>query len=91
MKIVTKRIELVVYTCSECPYLVYDSYYDGVQDDGYDCNKTGKRVADSGVLDKYAKTKKEYRESQKTLLPMSKEEIPPYPLSIPSWCPLEDA
>lgn len=32
-----KKIELIVNTCSECPYCEYDGHYGMSYDSGYDC------------------------------------------------------
>lgn len=41
-----KIINLVVESCSECPYCRYDGNYNRSRDSGYDCSQTGKRIVD---------------------------------------------
>ncbi len=92
---VTKIIEIhVVDTCRGCPYCQYDSYYNMGQDSGWDCNHDDAprgRIADDTLIEKHTESLILYDESQKTLLPMSKEDIGPDPLIIPKWCPLPNA
>ena len=41
-----KLINLVINHCNECPYHYYDSDYGMSYNSGYDCNLSGKRIAE---------------------------------------------
>lgn len=87
-----KKLELVIQSCEECPYLKYDGYYSMSTDSGYDCNhhKGGKRIVDSGDIAKYERACRDYKKSLETLFPQAGPALPD-PFTIPEWCPLEDA
>jgi len=83
-----KKIEIIVEDfCENCPFCEYDSYYSRSTDSGYDCKKTGNRLADDNRIASYNKKLKEIEEQNKTLFKYNGE-IPKDPLLIPDNCPL---
>lgn len=92
MKTVPARIipATVIHTCYDCPFLKYDSRYGMSFDSGFDCEKTGDRIADDGWVKHFNDETHKWNESQKTLFPMTEEEKPFNPFTIPDNCPLEE-
>ncbi len=74
----SKKIDLIVTSCSDCPYCVYNTKYGMSYDSSYDCShEKGHRIID------YWKWS---NSNNKNRLCNIVDEIP-----IPSWCPLEDS
>jgi hypothetical protein len=71
--------EQIIQSCSDCPYCIYDSYYDGPRNSGYECKKANERriIADWNLSN----------ENNKNRLTKSKDYkgIP-----IPDWCPFRE-
>lgn len=81
---------LVENTCHNCPHMRYDSYYSMSTDSGYDCLHED---SDYGrIADDYEITQYQNKKDEAERLPLFPEIVEdPHPLSIPDWCPLEDA
>ena len=90
-----KKINIVVEgTCELCPFCTYNSDYSRSYDSGYDCHNPDTvhfhaRIANDMTIGYYDKTIKEYEDSLKTFFPQEKP-TRDHPLTIPTWCPLEN-
>ncbi len=92
MKKIPMRVipEQRLCSCYECPFLRYNSDYGMSYDSGFDCEKTGDRIANDGHIQQYNRELEEWNKSQQTLFPMSEDEKPFDLFTIPPSCPLEE-
>lgn len=87
-KIIPARI--IEGNCHNCFYCHYDSNYGMSYDSGYDCmheESEHTRIADDYEITQYRD--KQCEAERLPLLPQTIEDKDP--MSIPTWCPLEDA
>jgi len=85
-----KKLNIIIETCDQCPYCVYNGDYNIGYDSGHDCSQTGNRIYNDNEVAKFYNKRREYKKSLNTLFPMDKSEEPEIPWKIPEWCPLED-
>lgn len=70
----SKLLHMVITGCNQCPYCIYDGYYDMSSDSGYDCwhdNAPHIRLVDDGELKLY-----------------EDHDGPSVLDGVPEWCPL---
>lgn len=88
----TKIYREIINLCYHCPNCYFDSYTEQYLCDAVHDDKTAssKIICLSQDIYEYSKSKMEWDNSQKTLFPMFKDELPKNPYEIPEWCPLEN-